>query len=117
MSSRYVCMELDWYDPNQTPQASASLESKRTTFHGSGLPLHVIPYHSLFTLASLIIVLQRDMFSRHEPFARIDRLSSWTSLCEGTHSHLVRSPAAKVDERGSNATALVCWVAEADIEH
>jgi hypothetical protein len=57
------------------------------------------------------------MFSRHEPFACVDRLSSWTSLCEGTHSHLVRSPATKVDERGSDATALVCWVAEADIEY
>jgi hypothetical protein len=77
----------------------------------------VIPYHSLFTLASLIIVFQLDMFSGHEPFTCVDRLSSGTSLGDGTYSHLVRSPAAKVDERGSDATTLVCWVAEADIEY
>jgi hypothetical protein len=108
---------LKQIDPKQTPQALARLESKRTAFRGSGLPLHVIPFHSLFTLASLIIVFQLDIFSRHEPFACVDRLSSWASLREGPDSHLVRSPAAKVDERGSDTTALVCWVAEADIEY
>jgi hypothetical protein len=77
----------------------------------------MIPFHSLFTLASLIIVFQVDILSRHEPFACVDRLSSWTSLRKGPYSHLIRSPAAKVDERGSDATALVCWVAEADIEY
>src|ERR1700734_4138224 len=110
-----------WYQigmiQSRPRKASASLESKRTAFHGSGLPLHVIPYHSPFALAGFIVVFQLDMFSRHEPFACVDRLSSRTSLCEGTHSHLVRSPTAKVDERGSDATALVCWVAEADIEY
>jgi hypothetical protein len=76
----------------------------------------VIPYNSSLTLASLVIVLQIDMLSRYEPLACIDRLASYTGFRERTHPHLIRSPAAEIDECGCNATAPVIWVAEAEVE-
>lgn len=56
------------------------------------------------------------MLRRHEALAGIDRLSSYTSLGEGAHAHLVRAPTAEVDERGGDAAALVGGVAEAEVE-
>jgi hypothetical protein len=76
----------------------------------------VIPNHGPFTLAHLVVIFQVNVLGRHEPFTYIDRLSSYTGFSECTPTHFVHSLAAEIDKYGCDATALVVWVAEAEVE-